>query len=112
MIKKRLILICSFFILVTQFGLQAIEISSLKPPCCCKTQCECDHSPEKTPILRNVRCGDNSDAQIIGHCLDILDTIKPIRSLKEAPQNIIQLSLNLNNRQNNIEPPPPKTILS
>ena len=112
MLNKILIIISLVLITGVQLGIQALEISDLKPQCCCETQCKCKHIPETAPILRNVRCGDNSDAQIIGHCLDILDTIKPIRSLKEAPQNIIQLSLNLKNMQNNIEPPPPKTILS
>ena len=82
MLKKILIIISLVFISGSQLGIQALQISDLKPPCCCKTQCECEHSPKTTtPILRNVRCGDNSDTQIIGYGLDIHDTIKPIRSL-------------------------------
>ena len=49
------------------------SISAVKPPCCCETQCECD-PPSSNPTIRNVRCGDNSDTQIIGHGLDINDT--------------------------------------
>ena len=112
MIKKGCILLYSFFILGTQLGVQAVEISELKPPCCCETQCECDHAPSSNPTIRNVRCGDNSDAQIIGHGLDIHDTIKPIRSLKEAPKHIFQISLTRSGIHIKNEPPPPEPILS
>lgn len=112
MIKKGFILIFCFFILITQFGLQAIEISALKPPCCCETQCECDHSPSSNPTIRNVRCGDNSNTQIIGHSLDIHDTIKPITSLKDNLQHLFQMSLNISGMHNKNEPPPPEPILS
>ena len=112
MVKNILSILCCFFIVGTQLGVQALEIHDLKPQCCCETQCECDHAPTTNTTIRNVRCGDNSDDQALGKQLDPHELIQH-RQLSKIDHRIKPHSLNsIQSTTITNDPPPPKPILS
>ena len=108
--KKLIILFLSVFaIFVSSTAVLSIEISNLKPSCCCDTDCHCEHERSSKTIIRNIKCGDNGSATLTNQ------TLKNLVVTAESNDNIQTAisSLYLNTLYNDtlisiIDPPPPK----
>ena len=104
-----MLFLCIFATFVSSTAVLSIEITNLKPSCCCDTNCPCEHEESAKTIIRNIKCGDNGSATLTNQ------TLKNLIVAVESKANVTKVvsSLYLNTFYNDtltniIDPPPPK----
>jgi hypothetical protein len=111
-VKRIGLLTLSICILTYGMSMQHASLQSYKVSqnCCCESNCDCPTTSSKTPIIRNIQCGDNgSPTGSLPGTQDSYITHHIIFKLK-TPKLHVHKKTNHHTHIHNdtIDPPPPK----